>query len=185
MEERTEVSGEIEESVPLAANPLSPGSVKAKVPEVEVRLYRQGKGPIAVFKSNLGGWSQDQLEVGDILHKYGFKSVYAFNPDSGRGVSIRIHPRNRRSLLSYRDGSVIFIDGEPKVCTELLPQHLQSFQLIFFFFLFFLRSFLATKSWNIIFEIEKEKYDLPCLKSQTKLGSLIALYNLMESELFL
>lgn len=184
MEERTEVSGEIEESVPLAANPLSPGSVKTKVPEVEVRLYRQGKGPIAVFKSNLGGWSQDQLEVGDILHKYGFKSVYAFNPDSGRGVSIRIHPRNRRSLLSYRDGSVIFIDGEPKVCTELSPQHLQSFQHIYFF-LFFLRSFLATKSWNIIFKIEKEKSDLLRLKSQTKLGSSIALYNLMENELFL
>ena len=110
MEEKTESSGEIEESVPLAA------SVKTKAPEVEVRLYRQGKGPIAVFKSKLGGWDQDQLEIGDILHKYGFKSVYAFNPDSGRGFAIRIHPRNGRSFLSYQDGSVIFMDGEPKVC---------------------------------------------------------------------
>lgn len=127
--EKAEESGEIEESLLHPANPQTQRSVKTKVPEVEVRLYRQGKGPIAIFKSNLGGWDQDQLEVGDILRKYGFKSVYAFNPDSGRGVSIRIHPRNGRSLLSYHDGSVVFIDGEPKVCPKFLPQHLQSFKL--------------------------------------------------------
>lgn len=124
-----EESGEIEESLPHPTKPETPRGVKTRVPEVEVRLYRQGKGPIAIFKSNLGGWDQDQLEVGDILHKYGFKSVYAFNPESGRGVSIRIHPRNGRSLLPYQDGSVVFIDGEPKVCPKFLPQQLQSFKL--------------------------------------------------------
>lgn len=130
MEEKVEESGEIEESLPHPAKPQTPRSVKTKVPEVEVRLYRQGKGPIAIFKSNLGGWDQDQLEVGDILHKHGFKSVYAFSPESGgRGVSILIHPRNGRSLLSYQDGSVISIDGEPKVCLKFLPQQLQSFKL--------------------------------------------------------
>ncbi|KAF2297498.1 hypothetical protein GH714_024408 [Hevea brasiliensis] len=85
-----------------------------KVPEVEIHLYRQGKGPIDVFKSSLGGWDQDLLEVRDILDKYGFKSVYAFNPDSGRAAPIRFNGRNGRSILGYRDGSVICIDGEPK-----------------------------------------------------------------------
>ncbi|XVE60866.1 hypothetical protein DITRI_Ditri05aG0161200 [Diplodiscus trichospermus] len=89
-------------------------SVKSKVPEVEIRLYRRGKGPIDVFKSSLGGWDQDQLEVREILEKYGFKSIYAFNTQSGRGVPIRFHPRNGRSILGYRDGSVVHIDGEPK-----------------------------------------------------------------------
>ncbi|CAI9301766.1 uncharacterized protein LOC111919539 [Lactuca sativa] len=89
-------------------------SVRTKVPEVEVHLFRCGEGPIDVFKSSLGGWDQDQLEVGDILDKYGFKSVYAYNTQSGRGVPIRFNARNGRSMLPYKDGSVIFIDGEPK-----------------------------------------------------------------------
>ncbi|XP_022990468.1 uncharacterized protein LOC111487320 [Cucurbita maxima] len=89
-------------------------TVKTKVPEVEIHLYRQGKGPIDVFKSSLGGWEQDQLEVREILDKYGFKSVFAFKPDSGRGVPIRFNPRNGRSILTYRDGAEIYIDGEPK-----------------------------------------------------------------------
>ncbi|KAF8377219.1 hypothetical protein HHK36_030593 [Tetracentron sinense] len=89
-------------------------TVKTKVPEVEIHLFRLGKGPIEIFKSTLGGWDQDQLEVRDILEKYGFKSVFAFNHASGRGVPIRFNPRNGRSLLPYTDGSVIFMDGEPK-----------------------------------------------------------------------
>lgn len=90
-------------------------SVKTKVPEVKVHLYKQGKGPIDEFTSPLGGWEQDQLEVRNILDKYGFKSVYAFKPETGRGVPIRFNPRNGRSILTYRDGSDIYIDGEPKV----------------------------------------------------------------------
>ncbi|GAB2270257.1 hypothetical protein Dimus_005162 [Dionaea muscipula] len=133
-------SGEIEETTPLLdsaiANPASSTegeaavegeegvttekqepnrrSVKTKVPEVEVHLYRQGKGPIAVFRSALGGWDQDQLEVRDILEQYGFKSIYAFSPSSGRAVPIRFNSKNGRSMLPYKDGSIILIDGEPK-----------------------------------------------------------------------
>ncbi|KAK9165704.1 hypothetical protein Scep_000895 [Stephania cephalantha] len=89
-------------------------SVTTKVPEVEIHLFRQGNGPIDVFKSSLGGWDQDRLEVQDILDKHGFKSVFAFNAQSGRSVGIRFNPKNGRSLLPYKDGSVIYIDGEPK-----------------------------------------------------------------------
>lgn len=99
---------------PANPNP-NPRSVKTKVPEVEIHLYRSGKGPIEIFKSSLGGWDRDQLEVQDILDKYGFKSIFAFTPGSGRGVPIRFSARNGRSILTYRDGSVIYVDGEPKV----------------------------------------------------------------------
>lgn len=105
------------ESSPSNPKP-TPKTVRTKVPEVEIHLYRQGKGPINVFKSTLGGWDQDQLEVREILEKYGFKSIFAFNPASGRGAPIRFG-RNGRSILGYRDGSVIHVDGEPKVILEL------------------------------------------------------------------
>ncbi|KAI3459975.1 hypothetical protein Pfo_016638 [Paulownia fortunei] len=116
--------GEIEEEE--EATPLLPKShepdpsqqrtrtVRTNVPEAEVHVYKQGKGPIDVIKTGLSGWDQDQLEVREILDKYGFKSVYAFTPGSGRGVPIRFNPRNGRSLLTYRDGAVIYVDGEPK-----------------------------------------------------------------------
>ncbi|KAL0322855.1 UNVERIFIED_CONTAM: hypothetical protein Sangu_1904800 [Sesamum angustifolium] len=113
---------EEEEATPLLSESAEPEpvenrarAVKTKVPEVEVHLYKQGKGPIDVIKMALGGWDQDQLEVREILEKYGFKSVYAFTPGSGRGVSIRFNPRNGRSLLTYGDGAVVYLDGEPKV----------------------------------------------------------------------
>ncbi|XP_062097478.1 uncharacterized protein LOC133803446 [Humulus lupulus] len=116
-----EIEEEKEETAPIsdvsAPNPNlnpSPKSVRTKVPEVEIHLYRTGKGPIDVFKSSLGGWDQDQLEVRTILDKYGFKSLFAFSTQTGRGVPIRFHPRNGRSMLPYRDGSVIYVDGEPK-----------------------------------------------------------------------
>ncbi|XP_078428886.1 WD repeat protein [Wolffia australiana] len=96
------------------AEPITESAKKSKSPEVEVHLFRKGRGPEAVFKSKLGGWGQDQLEVQDILDNYGFKTLYAFNPASGRGVSIRFNPKNGRSLLPYNDGAVIFVDGEPK-----------------------------------------------------------------------
>ncbi|KAG6602211.1 hypothetical protein SDJN02_06943 [Cucurbita argyrosperma subsp. argyrosperma] len=112
--EETSSNSELE-SLLQSQNPSSNSkTVKTKVPEVEIHLYRQGKGPIDVFKSSLGGWEQDQLEVREILDKYGFKSVFAFKPDSGRGVPIRFNPRNGRSILTYRDGAEIYIDGEPK-----------------------------------------------------------------------
>ncbi|PIN02006.1 hypothetical protein CDL12_25484 [Handroanthus impetiginosus] len=112
---------EEEEATPLLPNTSEPEqvqrrtrTVRTKVPEAEVHVYKQGKGPIDVIKTGLGGWDQDQLEVREILDKYGFKSVYAFTPGSGRGVPIRFNPRNGRSLVTYRDGSVIYLDGEPK-----------------------------------------------------------------------
>ncbi|KAK9049386.1 hypothetical protein SSX86_031645 [Deinandra increscens subsp. villosa] len=115
--EEVTVTGKEAESQPLLGNSDSKPrskSVRTKVPEVEVHLFRRGEGPIDTFKSTLGGWDQDQLEVQDILDKYGFKSVYAFNTQSGRGVPIRFNPRNGRSILPYKDGSAILIDGEPK-----------------------------------------------------------------------
>ncbi|KAL1535151.1 hypothetical protein AAHA92_31238 [Salvia divinorum] len=89
-------------------------SVTTSVPEAEVHIYSCGKGPIEIIKMSLGGWDQDQLEVREILDKYGFKSIYAFTPGSGRGVPIRFNPRNGRSMLTYRDGARVYIDGEPK-----------------------------------------------------------------------
>ncbi|CAN1150477.1 hypothetical protein LINPERHAP2_LOCUS17594 [Linum perenne] len=105
---------ELEETTPLIGADTSK-SVGAAVPEAEIHLYRKSKGPIEVFKTKLGGYEQDQLEVGDILDKYGFKCVYAFNPESAtRGTPIRFNPRNGRSMLGYKDGAVIYVDGEPQ-----------------------------------------------------------------------
>jgi hypothetical protein len=110
-----------EESTPLLDDDSQPDgelrsrkATTAKVPEVEIHLYKLGKGPIDVFKSNLGGWEQDQLEVRTILDKYGLKSIFAFNAQKGRAAPIRFNPRNGRSMLPYRDGAVIYIDGEPQ-----------------------------------------------------------------------
>ncbi|KAK1393061.1 hypothetical protein POM88_012117 [Heracleum sosnowskyi] len=55
-----------DESSPLLSSPKSPSA-----PEVEINLYKRGRGPIAVFKSSLGGYEQDQLEVADILDNGG------------------------------------------------------------------------------------------------------------------
>ncbi|KAF5951223.1 hypothetical protein HYC85_009167 [Camellia sinensis] len=114
IEETPNAAAAEDESSPLLQNTDRSRSVRTKVPEVEVHLYRRGKGPIDVFKSGLGGWEQDQIEVRDILDKHGFKSLFAFNTESGRGVPILFNPRNGRSTLSYADGSVLSMDGEPK-----------------------------------------------------------------------
>lgn len=116
--------GEIEEeqAAPLLPKPTESNriqqrsrSVRTKVPEVEVHVYKKGKGPIGVFKTALSGWDQDQLDIREILDKYGFKSVYAFSPGSAsRGVPIRFNPKNGRSMLTYGDGAVVYFDGEPK-----------------------------------------------------------------------
>ncbi|KAB5557355.1 hypothetical protein DKX38_008264 [Salix brachista] len=111
--EITEVEGTDRSGSPPNDPKATQKTVRTKVPEVEIHLYREGKGPIDVFKSRLGGWDQDQLEVREILEKYGLKSIFAFNPSSGRGVPIP-SGRNGRSLLGYRDGSVIHVDGGGK-----------------------------------------------------------------------
>ncbi|XP_074580114.1 uncharacterized protein LOC141836507 [Curcuma longa] len=111
--EKVDKFGASEESISKNPN-LSSGNNNNSPPEVEVHLFRRGRGPIDVFRSKLGGWEQDRLEVQDILDKYGFKSLFAYNSESGRGVPIRFSPRNGRSILSYADGSVVIVDGEPK-----------------------------------------------------------------------
>nr|AFK42380.1 unknown [Medicago truncatula] len=112
----SEIEEEVEEITTATANDGDTAKhVRTKVPEVEIHLFRQGKGPIVVFKSALGGWEQDQLEVGDILEKHGLKTVFAFNHQTRvRGVPVRFNPRNGRSILIYRDGAVVYLDGEPK-----------------------------------------------------------------------
>nr|AFK37100.1 unknown [Lotus japonicus] len=82
--------------------------------EVEIHLFRQGRGPIAVFKSQLGGSERDRLEVRDILHHHFLKSIFAFNPQSGRAAPIRFNPKDGTSVLPYRHGAVLYIDAEPK-----------------------------------------------------------------------
>uniref|UniRef100_A0ACD5VYS6 Uncharacterized protein n=1 Tax=Avena sativa TaxID=4498 RepID=A0ACD5VYS6_AVESA len=106
----------IQQESPAPAQKGNPGSdAAAAAPEVEVQLFRLGRGPVAVFRLPLGGYMQDQLEVGDILEKHGLKCVFAFDPASrSRGVAIRFNPRNGRSLLPYAADSTIFLDGEPK-----------------------------------------------------------------------
>lgn len=115
---------EMQMEEPVKANPslssekisLNPKSIKVKVPEVEIHLFRSGKGPIDVFQSALGGWDQDRLEVYDILEKYGLKSLHAFHPGSKfRGVSIRFSPKNGRSIFPYTPGVSVYLNGEPKV----------------------------------------------------------------------
>ncbi|KAK2420727.1 WD repeat protein [Trifolium repens] len=121
VDENKPLLGEIEEEITeltaatTATATATARHVRTKVPEVEIHLFRQGKGPVVVFKSALGGWEQDQLEVGDILEKHGLKTVYTFNHQSRvRGVPVRFNPKNGRSILSYRDGAVVYLDGEPK-----------------------------------------------------------------------
>ncbi|KAL8096449.1 uncharacterized protein LOC141689182 [Apium graveolens] len=104
-----------DESTPLLSSQNTDSkSQSSKVPEVEINLLRRGRGPIAVFKSRLGGYEQDQLEVREILEKYNFKAIYAFNSIRGRGAPIRFYPRNGLSMIPYTDGAVISVDGEPK-----------------------------------------------------------------------
>ncbi|RWR95595.1 hypothetical protein CKAN_02494700 [Cinnamomum micranthum f. kanehirae] len=79
------------------------------------------------------------------MDKYGFKSIFAFNPSSGRGAPIRFHPRNGRSLLPYKDGSVIFIDGEPKdSLVKPITKILLSVTILALLMTFFLRE---TPEW--------------------------------------
>lgn len=106
-----------DESTPLLSSQNTdskPRPAQTKVTEVEINLFRRGRGPIAVFKLSLGGYEQDQLKVREILEKYNFKSIYAFNSATGRGAPIRFYPRNGLSMIPYTDGAVISIDGEPK-----------------------------------------------------------------------
>jgi hypothetical protein len=83
------------------------------IPEVEVHLYVRGEGPIHVFKTPLGGWDQDRLDLQQIMDDYGLKALYAYGARSGRGLRLRLNPRNGLSMLPYT-GNLVCLDGEPK-----------------------------------------------------------------------
>ncbi|CAJ2629786.1 unnamed protein product [Trifolium pratense] len=102
----------IEEEQEREINESSSEEESAK--KVEIHLFRQGEGPIAVFQSNLSGFEQNQLNVRQILHKHSLKSIFAFNPRSGRAAPIRFNPKTGNSVLPYRNGAVLYIDSEPK-----------------------------------------------------------------------
>ncbi|CAI8604289.1 unnamed protein product [Vicia faba] len=85
-----------------------------EVKKVEIHLFRQGEGPIAVFQSELGGLEQNRLNIRQILQKHSLKSIFAFNPRSGRAAPIRFDPKTGNSALPYRNGAVLYIDSEPK-----------------------------------------------------------------------
>lgn len=85
------------------------------IKKVEIHLFRQGEGPIAIFKSELGGSEHSQLDVRQILRNHSLKSIFAFNPRSGRAAPIRFNTKTGNSVLSYRNGAVLYIDSEPKV----------------------------------------------------------------------
>ncbi|KAJ6774004.1 hypothetical protein OIU79_017443 [Salix purpurea] len=53
--EITEVEGTDGSGSPPNDPKATQKTVRTKVPEVEIHLYREGKGPIDVFKSRLGG----------------------------------------------------------------------------------------------------------------------------------
>ena len=88
--------------------------------EVQVQLYVRGQGPVHEFISNLKGWEPNRLDVNEIKEKYGMKSLFAFSIISGRGLELAANPRNGLSLITYRGlpGTVIRLDGEPRVCIE-------------------------------------------------------------------
>ncbi|KAK3164090.1 hypothetical protein QOZ80_1AG0012540 [Eleusine coracana subsp. coracana] len=97
------------------ATPLLRPTAVARDPFVEVRLYRQGAGPVALFRSCLAGPRRDRLDVRRIQGEHGLRALFAFKPgDSRRGLRIRADPAAGYSALPFRDGAVIVLDGEPK-----------------------------------------------------------------------
>jgi hypothetical protein len=98
------------------AAPLLERSSRRGDPFVEVRLYRRGAGPVAIFRSDLAGPRRDRLDVRRIQASHGLRALYAFKPDgSRRGLRIRCDPAAGHSALPFRDGAAIALDGEPKV----------------------------------------------------------------------
>ncbi|KAL6626885.1 hypothetical protein ACP70R_030611 [Stipagrostis hirtigluma subsp. patula] len=109
----------------VAIAPTEEGSLTAPLLEpdasprgasVEVRLYRRGAGPVAVFRSELAGPRRDRLDVRRIQAEHGLRALYAFKIEgSRRGLRIRPDPAaGGCSALPFRDGAAIALDGEPK-----------------------------------------------------------------------
>lgn len=105
------------EAESLAAPLLEPSARRRdRDPFVEVRLYRRGVGPVAIFRSDLSGPRRDRLDVRRIQANHGLRALYAFKPEgSRRGLRIRFDPAAGYSALPFRDGAAIALDGEPKV----------------------------------------------------------------------
>ncbi|KAF8705760.1 hypothetical protein HU200_030963 [Digitaria exilis] len=104
------------EAESLAAPLLEPSARRRdRDPFVEVRLYRRGAGPVAIFWSDLSGPRRDRLDVRRIQANHGLRALYAFKPEgSRRGLRIRCDPAAGYSALPFRDGAAIALDGEPK-----------------------------------------------------------------------
>ncbi|KAL5220876.1 hypothetical protein ABZP36_025589 [Zizania latifolia] len=95
--------------------PLLEPAASPRDPSVEVRLYRRGTGPVAVFRSGLVGPRRDRLPVRAIQAEHGLRSIFAFKAeDSRRGLQIRPDPAGGYSALPFRDGAAVALDGEPK-----------------------------------------------------------------------
>ncbi|EAZ10825.1 hypothetical protein OsJ_00662 [Oryza sativa Japonica Group] len=106
----------------LTALLLEPAASPRDDPSVEVRLYRRGAGPVAVFRSALVGPRRDRLQVRAIQAEHGLRALFAFKPESSlRGIRIRPGPAAAAgcSAVPFRDGAVIALDGEPKVAQPL------------------------------------------------------------------
>ena len=103
----------------LATPLLEPtATARQRVPFVEVRLYRRGAGPVAIFRSDLSGPGRDRLDVRRIQASQGLRALFAFRPEGprrGRGLRIRCDPAAGYSALPFRDGAAIALDGEPSV----------------------------------------------------------------------
>ena len=95
------------------AAPLLERSAGRRDPFVEVRLYRRGAGPVAIFRSDLSGPRRDRLDVRRIQANHGLRALYAFKPEgSRRGLRIRCDPAAGYSALPFRDGAAIALDGK-------------------------------------------------------------------------
>ncbi|CAL4952038.1 unnamed protein product [Urochloa decumbens] len=91
------------------AAPLLERSARRRDPFVEVRLYRRGAGPVAIFRSDLSGPRRDRLDVRRIQASHGLRALYAFKPEvSRRGLRIRCDPTAGYSALPFRDGDPSF-----------------------------------------------------------------------------
>ncbi|KAL6838744.1 hypothetical protein ACP4OV_031458 [Aristida adscensionis] len=98
------------------AAPLLEPEASSGDPSVEVRLYRRGAGPVAVFRSALTGPRRDRLDVRRIQAEHRLRALFAFQPQGARrGLRIRIDPAAACcSALPFRDGAAIALDGEPR-----------------------------------------------------------------------
>ncbi|KAL3684388.1 hypothetical protein R1sor_002410 [Riccia sorocarpa] len=94
------------------------------LPEVQIELYVNGKGPRHTFKSKLQGYDANRLDVETLLSKYKLNALYAYSPSGGRGQRLIQHPRSGLSLVCYsgKPDSLIRLDSDPK--TSLWKQSL-------------------------------------------------------------